>query len=100
MKEKELRRHADCNICGLKIGASGLPLFWRVTVERFGLDAAACQRQHGLGMAFGAELAMVMGPDEDLAKPMMEPRVVTVCETCGTQATSVAALSEEWEGER
>lgn len=62
MKEKELREHADCSICGKPIGNSGLPLFWKVTVERFGLNVDAVKRQQGLGMMLGAHIAMVMGP--------------------------------------
>lgn len=96
MKEKELREHSACDLCGKKILASGLPLFWRVTVERFGVDTAACQRQHGLGLMLGAPLASVMGPDEDLAAPVMEPKKITVCETCATErALPVAALGLE-----
>jgi len=95
MKEAELRQHVLCNICGHRIGESGLPLFWRVTVERFGLDMAACRRQQGLGLQLGAVLAAVMGPDEDLAKPMYEkPLVLTVCENCCTENTCIAHLAE------
>ena len=66
--------------------ASGLPLFWRVRIERFGISAPAVQRQTGLAMLLGsAALASVMGPDEDLASPMMEPKTVTICDTCGTE---------------
>lgn len=80
MKEAELRR---CDLCRKKIGESGLPLFWRVTVERFGVDMQAVRRQDGLGQFMGSMLlAGVMGPGEDMAKPMMDPKVLTVCETC------------------
>lgn len=83
MKERELREHATCNVCGRKTLASGLPLFWRVTVERFGVDLHACQRQDGLATFIGSTaIAGVMGPDEDLATPMMAPAKVTVCEPC------------------
>ncbi len=50
MKEKELRKHATCAMCGNKVLASGLPLFWRVTVERFGVDLKAVSRQQGYSM--------------------------------------------------
>lgn len=97
MKEKELRQHATCSLCGNKILASGIPLFYRVTIERFGIDMNAAQRQQGLGMLLGGSgaLAMVMGPDEDMAHPMMEPAVLTVCEDCSTAKTHfVAGLAE------
>lgn len=95
MKETELRKHATCSLCGSKVMAGGLPLFWRVTVERFGIDIQAATRQQGLTMTLGhAGLAAVMGPDEDMAKPMMDAVTLTVCEACCTAPTCVAALAE------
>ena len=95
MKERELRQHATCSLCRQKIGHTGLPLFWTVRIERFGVDLAAAQRQHGLGLMLGGPLAMVMGPDEDLATPMMEPLTLTVCERCACERDlPVAALAE------
>ncbi len=84
MKEMELRKHATCSLCGNKILAGGVPLFWRVTVERFGVDIRAVERQQGRAMMFNgnATLAYVMGPDEDMAKSMMKPVALTVCESC------------------
>lgn len=94
MKERELREHSTCSLCSKPILHTGLPLFWRVTVERFGIDMAAMRRQTGLAMTLGsAPLAGVMGPDEDMAKPMMEPVKLTVCESCAVdRALPVAAL--------
>lgn len=95
MKEKELREIAKCGLCGLPFGHTGLPLFWRVTIERYGVDAAAVRRQTGLGMMLSSPaLAQVMGADEDMAKPMMEPVKLTVCEACATnRSLPVAALA-------
>ena len=109
MKEVELRNHADCWNCKKKIGHTGLPLFWRVTVERFGIDLAAARRQDGLAalLAGHSGLAQVMGRDEDMAKPMMEPVVLTLCEQCAMSdeignvaelALLVAETREEPEG--
>jgi hypothetical protein len=54
-----------------------------VSVSRYGLDARALSRQQGLAMHMGsAALAMVMGPDEDIAQQLMEPVTLAVCETC------------------
>lgn len=83
MKERELRQHATCDCCRQPIGHTGMPLFWTVSVSRYGLDARALSRQQGLAMQMGsAAMAMVMGPDEDLAQQLMEPVTLTVCETC------------------
>jgi hypothetical protein len=95
MKESELRKHTVCSLCKRKIGASGMPLFWVVEIQRFGLDLSALQRNTGLAMMLGnPQLASVMGPDEDLAKPIAEKVTLTVCEDCCTQTTCVAAMAE------
>jgi hypothetical protein len=95
MKEAELRRHCVCSLCAKGIGASGIPLFWRVTVERFGVDLTAVKRQDGLGAMLGhSALAAVMGPDHDMARPVMDPVTLTVCETCACERhMPVAALA-------
>ena len=96
MKERELREHSCCSICTRKLLHTGLPLFWRVTIERFGVDLGAVQRQTGLAMMLGsAGLAAAMGPDEDMAKPVMEPLQLVVCETCAVdREIPLAVLSE------
>ncbi len=95
MKEAELRKHTTCSLCKKPIGHTKLPLFWRVTVERFGIDVQAVQRQHGLTLMIGAPLAAVMGPDETMARPLMEPKVLTVCETCACERDlPIAAFPE------
>ena len=97
MKEQELREFAICAICGEKIGHTGLPLFWRVRIRRYGMKLDAVQRQQGLTMFLGghAELAAVMGPNEDMAEQISEIEI-TVCESCATEKRlPVAALAEE-----
>lgn len=96
MKETELRANANCLLCGKGIGHTGLPLFWRVTVEPFGVDLRAVQRQDGLAAILGNSLlAMHMGTNEDLAVPVGEPMRLTLCETCAVEkAYPVAALAE------
>ena len=96
MKEKELRRLATCSLCGQKIGHTGLPLFWVVRVERYGVALRAVERQQALGMFLGgAAIAMAMGPDEDVAQPVIEPITLSVCETCACEDNRpVAALAE------
>lgn len=96
MKESELRRFATCSLCGKPILASGLPLFYRVTIERFGVDVHAVQRQQGLTMFLGghAMIAAAMGPDEDMAKPLMEPTTIAVCELCAGESRCIHSLGE------
>ena len=95
MKEEELRKFAVCGHCHRKLGESRLPLFWVVTIERFGLDLKAMERQQGLGMMLGhGGLAQVMGPNEDLAIPMMDKVRVSICDPCSTENVMLAALVE------
>jgi len=94
MKEKELREAAECARCHKKIGASGLPLFWRVRIERYGINRQAIERRQGLAMMLGsAVLAQVMSADEDLATPVMDPVTVTICESCCTEPLILAAIA-------
>lgn len=84
MKEDELRAHADCALCRKKILHGGIPLFWTVTLERFGVKLDAARRQDGLAMMLNgnAFLARHMGTNEDMAVPVMEPVRLAVCESC------------------
>lgn len=98
MKERELLKHLTCSFCGKPIAHSGLPMFWTVKVERFGIDANAIRRQHGLGLMLGSPaLAGVMGPDEDMAKPVMEPVTLTACEPCALTPVVLAIALEKQE---
>lgn len=98
MKEKELREHSTCNLCNKKIGESHIPMFWRIKIERFGINLNVIQRQTGLTELLGghAHLAQVMGPDEEMTMPMMEPVILTVCEDCAckSDAHCVASMAE------
>lgn len=95
MKEKELRELSTCGLCNKKLGqtGAGLGLFYKVTVERFMLDPGACSRQTGLGMMIGAQIAAVMGADEDLAKAVMTPITMMVCEDCAYEDRSRMLIS-------
>jgi hypothetical protein len=95
MKRAELLTHAKCTHCHRQIGHTGLPLFWKVTIERFGVDMNAVKRQDGLGAFLGSQaLGAVMGPDEDLAKPMMDRAELTLCEECAMSSIPAAVLAD------
>jgi len=83
MREDALRAAAICKLCDKPIGAGGLPLFWRMTLERHGVKSDALNRQQGLTMMLGGEaaLARVLGPDEELTTVFLTT-TVTVCELC------------------
>lgn len=89
MKEQELREHATCSRCKKGIGHTRLPFFWTMKATRWGLDAVAMQRSAGLGMMLGSPaLAMVMGPDEDLANEV-DSQEITLCETCALDLMAI-----------
>lgn len=93
MKEAELRNHLTCDCCSKKIGHTGLPIFWRIRVERFGIDATAVKRQQGLTDFLGsAALAMAMGPDEDMTIDLMNPKIITLCDSCAVNAPVAVCL--------
>jgi len=96
MKEKELREIAECALCRKKIGHTGLPLFWRVRIERYGIKMDAVKRQQGLSMMLDGHnsLAQIMGPDEDMAEKISSTEV-TICEDCCTKQICIAMLAEE-----
>lgn len=92
MKERELTKHMKCDACRRELTETGLPLFWTLTVTRYGLDAGAIRRRMGLGMAVGSgALASILGPDEDLAVKLMEPVEITLCEQCAIQDQKMPA---------
>lgn len=96
MKEEELRKSAICGVCGRPVGHTGLPLFWRIKIERIGIDMKAVQSQDGLAQMLGSsKLANVMGTDADMTKPMMDPVKVTICEDCICKPTIIAMLAEK-----
>jgi len=95
MKEAELRKHSTCSLCRKPIGHTGLALFWRVTVERFGVDLRAVKRQDGLAAYMGSSaLAAAMGTDEDMAVPVMDPVTLTACEVCAMGSVNLAIATE------
>ena len=96
MKEKELRDVAKCRMCGKAIGHTGLPLFWRVRIQRYGLKIGALQRQQGLTMMLGghAGLAQIMGANEDMADKILDVEI-TLCENCAMKEWPIMVLAAE-----
>jgi|HubBroStandDraft_3_1064219.scaffolds.fasta_scaffold389720_2 hypothetical protein len=95
LKESELRKIATCDVCERKIGEQPLPLFYLVTVARYGVDRNAIERKSGLEYFLGSPyLASVMGADEDMALPMMEQGRITVCERCASENPFLHRMAE------
>jgi len=58
-----------------------LPILWKFRLERHFLDHKALQRQQGLGLMLGGQIAAVMGPDENMTIPqsLSEGMICDVC---------------------
>lgn len=84
----------NCVLCGQGMMHAGMPLFWRITLQRMGVDMAAVQREAGLEMMMGGHVALarIMGPNEDIAAPIGAERTVLVCERCSSRHTSIYEL--------
>lgn len=97
MKAADLK---PCALCGKGVLHAGLPLFYRVKAETMGVDARAVRQVQGLETMLGSvALARVMGPDPDVAKPIVDDvGAVLICQPCAMQPTLVillAGLSQE-----
>lgn len=92
-----------CAICRKGVMHTGLPLFWRIHIERIGVDMQAVQRQHGLEQFFGGTspgavvLADVFSDGTPVGKPLNEGTTVLVCEDCAMADMPVAVLAERGE---
>ena len=96
MKAVELRRHSTCSLCETPIGQDGSPLFWRVTVERFSMDRVAVGRQDGLANLVGSRaVAEIIGPDHDLARSVIVPRTITLCDRCGLDSAAITVAMQQ-----
>jgi len=84
MTESELREHAICSKCKKPIGHTGLPLFWTVEINRYGIKLNVVKRQDGLTALLGghAGLAQIIGADEEMTEKMIDTENITLCETC------------------
>ena len=77
MKRDELLKAAKCGVCGHKIGKTGLPMFWRITVERHGLKKAAIDRHEGLAQMLGGS-QMLASPSESIRMWMVSAFIALI----------------------
>ncbi len=95
IKEDELLKLGSCRICQKPIGTD--LTFYRVRVERAGLDVSAMERRIGLRMMLGGSdtLAQAMGPNEDLAKVFDGPHECVVHEHCAHRLSLLQLIPED-----
>jgi len=84
LREGELVKLGNCIMCGKKLLAGKLPLFYRVRVERHCFKAKELQRRAGLEQMLGGAgaLAAVLGPDEELTTQLPNADDVVMHEEC------------------
>lgn len=99
MKQTDIK---PCCLCGNGVLHTGVPLFYRITIERMGADRHAIERQTGLEMMLGgqARLANVMGPNENMAN-VIDTFVNKglVCHSCGEKPHSMYDFMRDSEEE-
>ena len=82
MKEAELRKRATCSRCAKLLGTSGSPVFAVLRQQDYIINLAAARRQTALEIAFGAAIALHLGPDDDMARPAVAEVDLTLCGLC------------------
>lgn len=88
-----------CARCGKVMLASGMPIFYRLTVEHCGIDARAVQEKVGLAMMMGGgeaglALAGIMGPGRDPVV-VLDAGAVNVCMACAIESVELLAIVEK-----
>ena len=88
-----------CAICSKGLMHNGMPLVWRITATRIGIDRTAVQRQHGMEQFFQGHvgIANVFDGNADYGKPVSVSQFM-LCEDCVLNrcgAFSVPALEGE-----
>jgi hypothetical protein len=94
MKQTDIKK---CAICNNGMMHTGNPVFYTVKIQSHIFDLGACKRQTGLEMMLGghAQLANIMGPDEDMVKPLSKEINAWICQDCAIEnLTSIISLLE------
>lgn len=103
-RDAEIHRRdiKPCALCSKGLMHTGIPLFYRVTVQRFGFDALAIDERRGLELMLGSPvLAEVMGSRTPLAKALFEPAYsLLICEECAMKMQMIPHLEELGAAER
>lgn len=93
MKAGELEK---CCLCGKGMMHSGVPLFYRVTVEHMGVKVREVQRAHGMEEFMGGNVALArVFHDPDIAERIGEPTQKLVCQTCALEPHLLAQIGDE-----
>lgn len=84
-----------CAFCGQGVMHTGLPLCYRVRVERIGIDMREVNRSAGMEQFMGGNVALArIFHDPDIAHPIGDPVESLVCEKCALEPQILALLNE------
>ena len=93
MKAEEMK---PCALCGKGMMHAGVPLYYRVRVEHFGVDLTAVQQTVGLEMMMGnVAIARAMGPDPDIGVLLGEPQQALICQPCMLEKIPMLMIATE-----
>lgn len=92
VKQSEIQK---CRLCKKGVAHSNQLLSTRLRVTRLCVDPDAIRQQHGLEMVLGGNgvIAMALGTDREMLKPLGEEVTVMICDVCAMDMT----LAELWE---
>jgi hypothetical protein len=84
-----------CALCGKGVMHTQMPLFYRVRIERMGIDLDEVRRTDAMEKFFGGHVRIARAfQDPVLATPIGEAAHALVCEKCATQPHWLAELAE------
>lgn len=98
MKAKDFK---PCTFCGKGVAHTGIPIFYRVSIESMGIDARNVQRADAMERYMGGAVALArVFEDPDIATVVSPARTVLVCQSCALESHPVAMLGEREREER
>lgn len=84
-----------CIMCGKGVMHTGVPLFYRVKIERLGILANEVQRTSAMEQFMGGNVAIARAfHDPELTRVVMPEVTGLVCEPCSTENYPLAMLVE------
>lgn len=92
-KKMKVGDFRPCARCGKGMMHTGLPLFYRVTIQRMAIDMREVHRADGMEKFFAGHVGIArVFHDPDIGIPFAESVTVLVCETCANQPPTLLAL--------
>lgn len=84
-----------CAVCKKGVAHTGVPLFYRVSVEHMGIDPTAVQRTDAMEKYMGGAVALArVFEDPVIASPIVPAMTILVCQNCAVEPHPLALLAE------